>query len=73
VDIRMILKNSLAYNASNIIIAHNHPSGSVKPSDADKQITTKLREAAALMDIKVMDHLIVGGGTYFSMADEGFF
>jgi DNA repair protein RadC len=73
VDIRMILKNSLAYNASNIIIAHNHPSGSVKPSDADKQITTKLREAAALMDIKVMDHLIVGGGTYFSMADEGYF
>jgi DNA repair protein RadC len=73
VDIRMILKNSLAYNASNIIIAHNHPSGSVKPSDADKQITAKLREAAALMDIKVMDHLIVGGGAYFSMADEGFF
>jgi DNA repair protein RadC len=73
VDIRMIVKNSLAYNASNIIIAHNHPSGSVKPSDADKQITTKLREAAALMDIKVMDHLIVGGGTYFSMADEGYF
>lgn len=73
VDPRMILKNCLQLNASNIIIAHNHPSGSLKPSEADKLLTIRLREAAAIMDIKLVDHLIIGGGTYLSMADEGFF
>jgi len=71
-DIRMILKNSLLYNANRLIVAHNHPSGSKKPSDADKLLTAKLKEAAALMDITLVDHLIVAGSEYLSMADEGF-
>ncbi len=71
VDTRMILKNCLLYNASQIIIAHNHPSGSKKPSDADKQLTAKLLEAAALMDITLRDHLIIAGHEYVSMSDEG--
>lgn len=70
-DVRMILKNCLLYNANRIIVAHNHPSGSKQPSDADKILTAKLKEAAAMMDIKLVDHLIVAGGEYLSMADEG--
>lgn len=72
-DTRMILKNCLLYNANQIIIAHNHPSGSLKPSEADKQLTLKLRDAAALMDIKLMDHIIIAGHEHLSMADEGYF
>jgi DNA repair protein RadC len=72
VDTRMILKNCLLYNANHMIIAHNHPSGSKRPSEADKLMTTKLRESAALMDIKLIDHLIIAGSEYLSMADEGF-
>ncbi len=72
VDIRMILKNSLLYNANQIIIAHNHPSGSKTPSEADKYLTTKLKESAALMDIKLLDHLIIAGHDFLSMSDEGY-
>ena len=70
-DIRMILKNALLYNANKLIIAHNHPSGNKQPSNADKELTYKLSQAAQLMDIKLIDHLIVCGTTYLSMADEG--
>jgi len=70
-DIRMILKNCLLYNANHLIVAHNHPSGSKKPSEADKLLTGKLKESAKLMDIKLVDHLIVAGNEYLSMADEG--
>lgn len=70
-DIRMILKNALLYNANKLIIAHNHPSGNLQPSNADKQLTQKLKEAAEWMDIKLLDHLIVAGTLYMSMADEG--
>jgi DNA repair protein RadC len=70
-DIRMVLKNCLLYNANQVIVAHNHPSGSKKPSDADRALTAKLKEAAALMDIKLVDHLIIAGQEYLSMADEG--
>ncbi|RYD58717.1 MAG: JAB domain-containing protein [Sphingobacteriales bacterium] len=70
-DIRMILKNALLQNANKIIIAHNHPSGNLQPSGADKTLTQKLREAAEWMDIKLLDHLIVAGTGYLSMADEG--
>jgi DNA repair protein RadC len=73
VDTRMILKNCLLYNANQIVIAHNHPSGSKNPSEADKQLTFKLRDAAALMDIKLIDHLIIAGNEYFSMADVGMY
>ncbi len=71
VDIRMILKNCLLYNANQLIIAHNHPSGSKKPSDADKKLTLQLREAAELMSITLRDHIIIAGNEYLSMSDEG--
>lgn len=70
-DIRIILKNALLYNANKLIVAHNHPSGTLKPSQADKDMTQKLKEAAQMMDIKLLDHLIVAGTNYLSMADEG--
>jgi len=70
-DTRMILKNALLYNANQLIVAHNHPSGNRQPSDADKKMTDKLKDAAALMDIKLVDHIIIAGNDFFSMADEG--
>jgi DNA repair protein RadC len=70
-DVRMILKNALLYNANQLIIAHNHPSGNLQPSAADKELTRKLKEAASFMDIKLLDHLIVAGVSYLSMSDEG--
>jgi DNA repair protein RadC len=72
VDIRMILKNCLLYNSNKIIIAHNHPSGSKKPSDADIYLTTKLKDGAALMDILLLDHFIIAGNEYLSMSDDGY-
>jgi len=70
-DIRMILKNALLHNANQLIVAHNHPSGNLKPSTADKELTRKLRESASYMDIRLLDHLIVGNASYLSLADEG--
>lgn len=70
-DIRIILKNAVLQNANKIIIAHNHPSGNLQPSAADKELTRKLKEAADVMDIKLLDHLIIAGTNYLSMADEG--
>jgi DNA repair protein RadC len=52
---------------------HNHPSGQVKPSEADKQITRKVREAGSVLDIKLLDHLIITPETYYSFANEGAF
>jgi DNA repair protein RadC len=72
-DIRLILKNALLHNANKLIIAHNHPSGNQTPSKADKDLTAKLRDAAQLMDITLLDHVIVTGTTYLSMVDEGIF
>lgn len=71
VDIRIILKNCLLFNANQIIVAHNHPSGNKKPSDADLKLTHRLSEAASVMDIKLVDHLIIASNDYLSMADEG--
>lgn len=70
-DIRLILKNALLQNANQLIVAHNHPSGNKLPSSADRELTRKLRESAALMDIRLLDHLIIAGNDYLSMADEG--
>lgn len=70
-DIRIILKNAVLQNANKLIIAHNHPSGNRQPSAADKELTRKLKEAAEVMDIKLLDHLIIAGTNYLSMADEG--
>ncbi len=70
-DVRMILKSALDRLATGIIICHNHPSGNLRPSDSDKQITYKMKEAGKLMDIQLLDHIIVCGQKYFSFADEG--
>jgi DNA repair protein RadC len=74
-DIRLILGIALKACACNIIISHNHPSGNLKPSMADREITTKLKEAGKLMDISLLDHIIISPyeGQYFSFADEGEF
>ncbi|EAQ48121.1 MULTISPECIES: RadC family protein [Leeuwenhoekiella] len=71
VDVRLVLKLALERGAVSLILAHNHPSGGLRPSQADKDITTKLKVAAASLDIKVLDHLIITENSYFSFADEG--
>jgi DNA repair protein RadC len=70
-DIRLILKNALLQNANRVIVAHNHPSGNLQPSGADKELTRKLKEAAELMDIKLIDHLIISAAGYLSFSDQG--
>jgi DNA repair protein RadC len=68
VDLRILLKAM----ASGIIIAHNHPSGNLKPSDADRELTSQIKQAGKLLDITLLDHLILGTeGDYVSFADEG--
>jgi DNA repair protein RadC len=71
IDIRLILKAALEKYATSMILCHNHPSGNLEPSDADKKITRQLKDAAAIMDIPVIDHLIITQSGYFSFADEG--
>jgi DNA repair protein RadC len=68
---REVVKEALARNATSVILAHNHPSGVAEPSQADEVITTRLRDALALVDIRVLDHLIVGDGTCTSLAERG--
>lgn len=70
-DPRVILKKALEVDATALVLCHNHPSGNLKPSRADEDLTKKITEAAAYMDIKVMDHIIVSEDGYFSFADEG--
>lgn len=70
-DPRIILKRALEENAVSLILCHNHPSGSLKPSRADEQLTQKIKEAARFFDITVADHVIVSEAGYFSFADEG--
>ncbi|MUU79547.1 RadC family protein [Winogradskyella endarachnes] len=70
VDVRLVLKNALEVGAIALILCHNHPSGTLKPSKADKDITHKLKHAAQSLDISVLDHLIVTEKAYFSFADE---
>jgi DNA repair protein RadC len=71
-DPRLILATALKVAASSMILSHNHPSGNLKPSRQDEEITTKLKEGARFMDIKVLDHLILDyKGEYYSFADEG--
>ncbi|MDO5972110.1 DNA repair protein RadC [Flavivirga aquimarina] len=70
VDIRLVLKNALEVGATGLILAHNHPSGALKPSEADRRITNKLKKAAESIDIKVLDHVIITEKAYFSFADE---
>jgi DNA repair protein RadC len=65
------LKKALENDAVSIILCHNHPSGSLKPSRADEQLTAKIKEAASYFDISVLDHIIVSEEGYYSFADEG--
>lgn len=71
VDIRIVFKKCLEVLSTAIILGHNHPSGKLQASPADKQVTQKIKNAAATLDIKVLDHLIITQKAYFSFADEG--
>ena len=73
VDVRIVFKTALEMGATGLILCHNHPSGTLIPSDADKQITRKLKLAGDSLEIKVLDHLIVTEKNYFSFVDEGIF
>ncbi|EQB3873560.1 JAB domain-containing protein, partial [Escherichia coli] len=68
---REVIKRALYHNAAAVVLAHNHPSGEVTPSKADRLITERLVQALALVDIRVPDHLIVGGNQVFSFAEHG--
>ena len=70
VDVRLVLKNALQLSAVAIILSHNHPSGSLIPSEADIGLTKKLKRASESLDIKVLDHVIITEKSYFSFADE---
>lgn len=71
VDLRMLFMVALNCQATQIMITHNHPSGNLNPSDADKKLTSKIKDAAAFLDINFVDHLIVTDYGYYSFADEG--
>ena len=70
-DPRVILKKAIEAEATSIVLSHNHPSGNLKPSRADEELTEKIRQAAVFLDIRVLDHIIVSDEGYFSFADEG--
>jgi DNA repair protein RadC len=72
-DPRIILKKALEEEAVSLILCHNHPSGNLKPSKADEDLTSKIRNAARFFDISILDHIIVSTDGYYSFADEGFF
>lgn len=71
VDPRLVFKEGLQLLASGLILYHNHPSGQLKPSKADIQLTKRLSDGAKILQMRVLDHIIVGGQQYFSFADEG--
>lgn len=71
VDVKHIYGIALKANASSILLAHNHPSGNLKPSETDIRITTKISDAGKLLDMKVLDHIIITHSGYFSFSDEG--
>ncbi len=70
-DPKLVFAAALKVNACNIILCHNHPSGNVKPSTADEQLTRKIKEAGKYLDLPVIDHLIITNESYYSFADEG--
>lgn len=70
-DARIILRKAPEQEAVNIVLRHNHPSGSLKPSRQDQELTYKIKEAAQYFDIKVLDHIIVSEEGYYSFADDG--
>ena len=70
-DVRIVIKRAIECLASGIIVCHNHPSGNLNPSEADNKITQKIKDAALLMDIQLLDHLIISDREYYSFADNG--
>lgn len=70
-DPRIILKRALEHDAVSIVLCHNHPSGNLRPSKQDQELTNKIKEASGYFDIKVLDHIIVSEEGYYSFADEG--
>lgn len=71
-DVRIILQYAIKANASGMIVCHNHPSGNLNPSESDTKITLKIKEAANLLDLSLLDHLIITmDGEYYSFADNG--
>ena len=72
VDVRMIMNRAILLKSSAIILAHNHPSGNLSPSEQDRDITKKVKEACKIFDILLMDHLIIANQLYLSFADEGY-
>jgi DNA repair protein RadC len=71
VDVRVIFQVALKTCATSIVAIHNHPSGSTFPSDADKSITQKIKDAGKIVDIQFLDHVIISSESYYSMADNG--
>lgn len=71
IDIREVLREALLHRATAIVLVHNHPSGSVRPSTQDDELTRQLATAARTMNINMMDHVIIGDNDYYSYADEG--
>lgn len=71
VDIRIVLSVALKCHATGLILVHNHPSGNLVPSSADKDITKKLKDACAILEISLIDHLIIAKSGYFSFSNEG--
>ncbi len=61
----------MLHNAASVIVAHNHPSGSIEPSPADERVTRRLRQALALIDVRLLDHFIVGDGRCYSFSEHG--
>ncbi|WP_395804172.1 RadC family protein [Daejeonella sp.] len=70
-DVRLILSVALKTLASGLILAHNHPSGNLKPSEADIGLTKKIKQSAKLMDIELLDHIIISSEGYYSFIDDG--
>lgn len=71
IHLREIVREALKVNAAALVLAHNHPSGQAKPSEADNLITLRIIKAFALLDIRVLDHLVIGHGEYVSFAERG--
>ncbi len=71
VDVRVIFQVALKSCATSLILAHNHPSGNLDVSDADRKITNQIKQAGVILDIPLLDHLIMTTDSYLSMADEG--
>ena len=71
VDSRLIFKACILHNAIGLVLIHNHPSGNIEPSPADVQLTTHIQHGSKTLELKLVDHLVIGGQDYFSFADNG--